>query len=195
MTPRQERFCQEYMVDLNGTQAATRAGYSKRTANEQAARLLADVSVAARVAELKRQMAEKTQVTIERWHREVALIAFSTMADYATVDDDGNIRVDVGRSQAETMVAIQQLDQSVEMIGNANDGLPIRRTRLKLHDKLKALDLIAKANGYYAPKTVNTVATDADGKSLEQITEELHASMRRAIECAFANTGEPAEAE
>jgi phage terminase small subunit len=43
MTPRQQRFLDEYLVDLNATQAAIRAGYSTRTANEQGARLLANV--------------------------------------------------------------------------------------------------------------------------------------------------------
>lgn len=51
LTPKQLMFVKEYMVDLNGTQAAIRAGYSKKTANEQAARLLANVSVAAAVKE------------------------------------------------------------------------------------------------------------------------------------------------
>lgn len=45
MTAKQKRFCDEYLVDLNATQAAIRAGYSKKTANEQGARLLANVSV------------------------------------------------------------------------------------------------------------------------------------------------------
>ena len=49
LTPRQARFVKEYLVDLNGTQAAIRAGYSSRTANEQAARLLANISVKAAV--------------------------------------------------------------------------------------------------------------------------------------------------
>ena len=45
LTPKNGRFVKEYLVDLNGTQAAIRAGYSPKTANEQAARLLANVSV------------------------------------------------------------------------------------------------------------------------------------------------------
>lgn len=45
MTDKQARFCEEYMIDLNATQAAIRAGYSPKTANEQAARLLANVSI------------------------------------------------------------------------------------------------------------------------------------------------------
>src|SRR5262249_53478937 len=45
LTPKQERFVQEYLVDLNATQAAIRAGYSKKTATEQASRLLTNVKV------------------------------------------------------------------------------------------------------------------------------------------------------
>ena len=49
LTPKQEMFVREYLVDLNGTQAAIRAGYSPKTANEQASRLLANVNVASAV--------------------------------------------------------------------------------------------------------------------------------------------------
>ena len=52
MTDRQERFCEEYMIDLNATQAAIRAGYSPKTAREHAPRLLANVSIQNRIAEL-----------------------------------------------------------------------------------------------------------------------------------------------
>ncbi|MBN9093893.1 MAG: terminase small subunit [Pandoraea pnomenusa] len=62
LTPKQEQFAREYLVDLNATQAAIRAGYSPRTANEQGSRLLANVSVQRAVAELKQQRQERTQV-------------------------------------------------------------------------------------------------------------------------------------
>ena len=65
LPPKRERFCQEYIKDLNGTQAAIRAGYSKRTANEQAAQLLAIISVKSRVEELKAARGKKTGVTQE----------------------------------------------------------------------------------------------------------------------------------
>ena len=51
LTPKQKRFCDEYLIDLNATKAAIRAGYSERTANEQGARLLAKVSVKAHIDE------------------------------------------------------------------------------------------------------------------------------------------------
>ena len=47
LTPKQERFCQEYLIDLCGTQAAIRAGYSKHTAQPQSARLLSNVIIQA----------------------------------------------------------------------------------------------------------------------------------------------------
>lgn len=65
MTPKQAAFVREYLVDLNGTQAAIRAGYSPRTANEQAARLLANASVAAAVQEAMDKRAERTELTAD----------------------------------------------------------------------------------------------------------------------------------
>ncbi len=64
-TPKQERFCREYVVDMNATQAASRAGYSPRTANEQGARLLANASVKSRIAELQAEVAERLNITVD----------------------------------------------------------------------------------------------------------------------------------
>lgn len=63
LTPKQQIFVKEYLVDLNGTQAAIRAGYSERTANEQAARLLAKVSVQQAVQEAMQERSEITGIT------------------------------------------------------------------------------------------------------------------------------------
>jgi phage terminase small subunit len=76
LTAKQARFVAEYLVDLNATQAAIRAGYSARTANEQAARLLANVSVAAAVAEAQAARGKRTEVTQDRVALELARIAF-----------------------------------------------------------------------------------------------------------------------
>ena len=63
LTDKQSRFVQEYLLDLNATQAAARAGYSAKTANEQGARLLANVSVAQAVRQAQAARAERTQLT------------------------------------------------------------------------------------------------------------------------------------
>jgi hypothetical protein len=63
LTPKQRRFVDEYLVDLNATQAAIRAGYSPRTANEQGARLLANASVAAAARSAQLARSERLQLT------------------------------------------------------------------------------------------------------------------------------------
>lgn len=67
MTDKQARFCEEYMIDLNATQAAIRAGYSPKTANEQAARLLANVSIQNRIAQLQAEQSRRTGVSADGW--------------------------------------------------------------------------------------------------------------------------------
>ncbi len=62
-TPKQARFVEEYLVDLNATQAAIRAGYSKKTANEQGAQLLAKLSIREAVAEAQEARSERTGIT------------------------------------------------------------------------------------------------------------------------------------
>lgn len=88
LTDKRELFCQEYLVDLNGTQAAIRAGYSERTANEQAARLLANVSVQQRVAELKASRNERVQTDYD-WVLAEAKKSYELNATVLR-DDDGN---------------------------------------------------------------------------------------------------------
>ena len=65
VTPKQERFVVEYLVDLNATQAAIRAGYSKKTAQQQGSRLLSNVVIQDRVAVLRGEVSESTKLTVE----------------------------------------------------------------------------------------------------------------------------------
>lgn len=78
LTPKQKKFVAEYLVDLNGTQAAVRAGYSKRTANEQAARLLVNVNVSAAVSAAQAELSKRTEITQE--------MVLQRMWDIATAD-------------------------------------------------------------------------------------------------------------
>ncbi len=63
LTPKQARFVEEYLLDLNATQAAIRAGYSKKTANEQGAQLLAKLSIRQAVAEAQAIRSKRTEIT------------------------------------------------------------------------------------------------------------------------------------
>ncbi len=80
LNPKQEQFCQEYLIDLNGS-AAYRRAYpkvkSEATARANAARLLATANVAARVAELQKARSGRTEITQDRVLVELARLAFS----------------------------------------------------------------------------------------------------------------------
>lgn len=65
ITAKQERFCQEYIIDNNATQAAIRAGYSVKAANREGSRLLSNVVLMDKVAELRKGMAENIAITVE----------------------------------------------------------------------------------------------------------------------------------
>lgn len=62
LTAQQELFCKEYIIDLNATQAAKRAGYSEKTAQEQGSRLLSNVMVQERITELKSDREKRLQI-------------------------------------------------------------------------------------------------------------------------------------
>lgn len=74
LTPRQLSFCDEYLVDLNGTQAAIRAGYSERTANEQAVRLLANVRIRENIDQRIAERSERVKLTADDVVRHVSEI-------------------------------------------------------------------------------------------------------------------------
>src|SRR5690606_2634547 len=86
---KQERFVEEYLIDLNATAAAIRAGYSAKTAHVQGPRLLSNVRVRARVDECLAEISTRTGVTVERIERELARIAFvnpGKVVNFSTAD-------------------------------------------------------------------------------------------------------------
>lgn len=90
LTLKQQLFVAEYLIDLNATQAAIRAGYSPKTAQEQSSRLLSKAMVAQAVAEGARIRCEKAELTAVRVLEEIRRIAFF---DVRTLfDERGNLK-------------------------------------------------------------------------------------------------------
>jgi phage terminase small subunit len=90
LTPRRKRFVEEYLIDLNNTQAAIRAGYSKRTANEQGARLLANASVREAIANLQASRSKRTEISADYVLTSLKKIADRCMRESQAIDKDGN---------------------------------------------------------------------------------------------------------
>ncbi|MBC2768571.1 terminase small subunit [Pusillimonas minor] len=85
LSPRQARFVEEYLIDLNAKQAAVRAGYSEKTAQEQSSRLLSNVKVAAAVAAAQKKLSERTNITqemvLQRWWQ-LANVDMNELVEY-----------------------------------------------------------------------------------------------------------------
>lgn len=100
LTPKQERFCQEYIIDLNATQAAIRAGYSKKTAYSIAEQNLKKLEIAEHIQSLQKPIAEKAIVSAEYVLRGLKNIADTMQANMISVDDEGIQTVNPSAAQA-----------------------------------------------------------------------------------------------
>ena len=85
LTPKQQRFVDEYLIDLNGTQAAIRAGYSPNAAAEQAYEHLRKPHIQLAIVEARKAQQERTQITADRVVTELGLIAFADARELAEV--------------------------------------------------------------------------------------------------------------
>ncbi len=80
LTPKQQRFCEEYMLDMNGTRAAIDAGFAEGSAHVTACRLLRHPKVIARIAELRQEMSERLKITAETVMLDLEILASCAVA-------------------------------------------------------------------------------------------------------------------
>jgi phage terminase small subunit len=144
LSPKQKMFVSEYLIDLNATKAAERAGYSKKTAKQQGARLLTNVDVSSAIAAKQATRLQKADITAERVLNELALLGFANMMDYITVGGNGEARVDLSKLTREQAAAISEItveeytERTLE--GDNESGFEkVKRTKFKLTDKRGAL--------------------------------------------------------
>ena len=143
LTEKQQRFVDEYLIDLNATQAAIRAGYSAKTACEQGARLLANVKVQGTIAEHMAERSKRTGVNQDRIVRELAKIAFVNLTDI--VDEEGRIRSNATDEDLSCLESIKYKESS------SDTGDSVER-EVKIASKLKALELLGKHVGMWNDK-------------------------------------------
>ena len=144
LTEKQQRFVDEYLVDLNATQAAIRAGYSVKTADKQGWQLLGKTRIAEAISEKMAERNRRIGVNQDRVVMELAKIAFVNAADVIN-SDDATITAGV---TADDTAAIQSV--KVKVIPT-KEGKGIER-EIRLNDKLKALELLGKHLGMWNDK-------------------------------------------
>lgn len=146
LTGKQEQFCNEYLVDFNGTQAAIRAKYSEHTAYSIAWENLRKPEIAARIEELKAEQLEMLGVTPFSILRSLACIANGDLRNLFTAD--GNL-VDPKDWDDATAMAVQ----SVDTVTAAKGGGHVEYTRkIKMYDRQRALELLGKHANLFVEK-------------------------------------------
>lgn len=151
MTPKQERFVQEYLVDLNATQAAIRAGYSAKTAEVQGPRLLGNVGVAEAIREAMEARAESAGITAERVLEEIAKSAFGDIR--AVFDENGHLRLpdDLTDEAAASVASIEVVTKPSGVDADGNRVVE-HVHKIKSWDKLKALELLGRHLGMFVDR-------------------------------------------
>lgn len=136
LTDKQEMFCREYLIDLNATQAAIRAGYSEKTANEQGAQNLAKLSIAQRIIELKAERNERVEVNADYVLRRLVEIDEMDVLDILMTN--GELKP-IAQWPKVWRTTLSGMDVT-EMAGDAAGLLK----KIKWPDKVKNLELLGK---------------------------------------------------
>lgn len=152
LTPKQAKFVDEYLKDLNATQAAIRAGYSKRSANNIGPGNLLKSIIQEAIQKRRLKLQQKLHITQERVLEEEARIAFMDVK--SLFDEKGDLLpVDKIPEDARRAIAgIEVTDRIV--LGEQKKGEKVRdvKRKYRLWDKGRALERISKHLGIYAPE-------------------------------------------
>ncbi|GAB2774263.1 hypothetical protein GCM10027275_16620 [Rhabdobacter roseus] len=166
LTDKQKRFCDEYVLDFNATQAAIRAGYSEKSAREIACRLLTNVDVQKRIEERKAaldaQLENKYLISKARLLDQYAYSGFSDLRGFFNADGTMKPITELSDEQAACLASIEVHEQFTYVDGQKAPNGVIKK--IKVWDKLRALEGIRKIMGYDAP--VKQEVTGADGKPI-----------------------------
>ena len=153
LTAKQIRFVDEYMVDFNATQAAIRAGYKAKTAHVIGAENLRKPKIAEEIARRQKDLQRRTEVTQDRVVKELARIAFANIADYVHVETQTRTKDD----GTETTYQIVMLSETEDLSADQRAALAtvkqsVNGVEIKLHDKIKALELLGRHIGMFNDK-------------------------------------------
>lgn len=178
MTPKQQRFIQEYALNPNATEAAIKAGYSEKTASEMGYENLNKPQIKAAIKELLDKDLTKVGMTRERVMQEYARLG--TFDVRKLYDAEGKM-IPIHKLDDDTAAAIGGVDI-------AYNGEKTVTTKIKVSDKKAALDSVAKIHGMFVEKHEHS---GPDGQPIETISSN-DAAMRIAfaLEQAARNTGD-----
>ena len=161
MTEKQKRFVEEYLIDLNATQAAIRAGYSPRNADKIGSELLGKTRVSDAIQAAMAERSRRTGVNADRVVMELAKIAFVNAID---VIDHNTATVKEDASPDDTAAI-----QSVKVKTFGEDGL---EREIKMADKIKALELLGKHLGMFKDR-LELSGMESEKSKLDDLIQQM----------------------
>lgn len=140
LSPKQQRFCQEWVIDHNGTQAAIRAGYSVKSAKEQSARLLTKANIQKEIARLQESIATRNTITVDQLIAEFKSIANDDITNYLDVEDLG---IGLFAKLKDNFNQIPKKNIKTLRIGRKGD------VTIELHSRMDALVNLGRHIGFF----------------------------------------------
>lgn len=153
LTPKQARFVEEYLVDLNATQAAIRAGYSAKTAEWIGPQLLGKTHVQERINSAQRERSARTGITADRVLKEIARVAFADPRSVMTWGPGGVALRESSELSDDEAAAVSEVSETWTDSGSGS-------RKVKLHDKVGALEKLARHVGLYDEKCDTTIVIE-----------------------------------
>ncbi len=139
LTPKQDRFCNEYLVDLNYTQAAIRAGYSKKTAGSIGSENLKKPEIKKRIEHLRKDQIERIQMTADDVLMELFILAKANIGDFFEEGENGEMEFkdfsDITERQWSTVNQVH---------AKYGEGGVVVEIKLKQYDRVRVIELIGK---------------------------------------------------
>lgn len=166
LTPKQQRFVDEYLIDLNATQACIRAGYSAKTANEQGARLLVNVSIQQAIQQAMDKRQQRTQINADYVLNRLVQIDQLDVADI--LDNTGNFKP-ISEWSKEWRLNLS----SFEIVEMADGGFV---KKIKFPDKVKNLELLGRhiqVGAWSDKKVVDNISSDGSMTPTQLSTDEF----------------------
>ncbi len=165
LTAKQKRFVEEYLIDLNATQAAIRAGYSPKTAEQEGYKLVQKSSVSEEIIKAIAERSKRTGISQDRVIQELARIAFVNPQNVIQTSN-ASVRQDISEDDAACIQAVK-----VKMSESENGSSCEREVRL--NDKLKALELLGKHLGMFKDKVEVDGSLKAETSKLDELVKQL----------------------
>jgi phage terminase small subunit len=171
LTPKQQRFVEEYLRDLNATQAALRAGYSKRTANEQAAQLMKHPEIIAAIDAAKTDRSERAGVSADWVLRRLVEEAEADLADL--YDDKGDLRPIEDWPPIWRRGLVQGIEINALYEGQGADRVQVGEVKkIRISDRVRRIELIGKH------VRINAFQEQVAVTGLDGLAERLDRAMR-----------------